>query len=344
MKRICATLAGAGYEVILVGRRFSHSPTLHAESYTQRRLLCRFSRGKIAYFEFNLRLLFFLFFRKADAICAIDLDTIVPCYVVSQLKGILRVYDAHELFSEMKEVVTRPAIRRFWLSVEKRFVPAFRYGYTVSESIAVEFKKRYDVDYEVVRNVPQNEELLHLPVEKIIIYQGAINEARGFEYLVPAMAKVDAPLYIYGFGNFEKALYDLIEKHHLQHKVFVKPPESPEVLKILTQKANIGINLVEHTGLNQYYSLANKFFDYIQSGTPQVTMRYPEYENINNEYEVAVLIDELSVSAVTNAINALLHDKSLYEKLRQNCLKARLVYNWQREEKKIVAFYKKLLQ
>ncbi|HEX5024295.1 MAG TPA: glycosyltransferase [Agriterribacter sp.] len=345
MKRICSTLAGTGYEIVLVGRRLSDSTPLHQENYTQHRLICRFNRGKMRYIEFNIRLLVFLLFRKADAICAIDLDTIVPCYVISSLKRIPRVYDAHELFSEMKEVVTRPAIRNIWLSVEKKFVPVFRHGYTVSESIAAEFYKRYGVYYEVIRNVPRNDgEVLRLNREKTIIYQGAINEARGFEYLIPAMAFVDAPLYIYGFGNFEKELYRLIEEHHMEHKVFVKPPQSPEVLKILTQQAYIGINLVEPTGLNQYYSLANKFFDYIQSGIPQVTMRYPEYENINNDYEVAVLIDELSVSAVAEAINALLQDKLLYEKLQHNCLVARSTYNWQHEGNKLIAFYKKLLQ
>jgi hypothetical protein len=39
--------------------------------------------------------------------------------------------------------------------------------------------------------------------------------------------------------------------------------------------------------------LANKFFDYIQAGIPQVTMNFPEYAAINREYEVAVLIDDL---------------------------------------------------
>ena len=58
-----------------------------------------------------------------------------------------RVYDAHELFTEMKEVITRPSIKKAWLNIEEFAVPKFKNGYTVSYSIADEFKKRYGVDY-----------------------------------------------------------------------------------------------------------------------------------------------------------------------------------------------------
>jgi hypothetical protein len=73
---------------------------------------------------------------------------------VSRLKKIKRIYDAHELFTELKEVVTREPVRRTWTRIEKKAVPAFPYGYTVSESIANEFHRRYGVNYETIRNLP----------------------------------------------------------------------------------------------------------------------------------------------------------------------------------------------
>ena len=89
-----------------------------------------------------------------DAICAIDLDTILPCLRISKLKRIPRIYDAHELFTEMKEVITRPQFKKYGQELKKRAVPKFKYGYTVSESIAEEFKRRYKVNYKTIRNLP----------------------------------------------------------------------------------------------------------------------------------------------------------------------------------------------
>src|ERR1700761_5370924 len=119
MIRICRSLAANGYSVVLVGRRVGGSPVLNPEPFEQKRLRCLFRKGKAFYLEYNLRLLIFLWFRRMDGICAIDLDTILPCLWVSRRKRIPRIYDAHELFSEMKEVISRPGIKRVWDRVER---------------------------------------------------------------------------------------------------------------------------------------------------------------------------------------------------------------------------------
>src|SRR5689334_22446393 len=152
MIRICNSLASAGYHVSLIGRRQRTSVPLSSEKYQQERLRCFFEKGKAFYIEYNLRLLFYLFFRKADLICAIDLDTILPCYFVSKLKRIERVYDAHELFCEMKEIVSRPSIYKIWKKIERFTVPKFRHGYAVNQILSDEFQKMYGNDYDVIRN------------------------------------------------------------------------------------------------------------------------------------------------------------------------------------------------
>ena len=154
MKRICTSLSSAGYNVKLVGRQLGSSVTLNDEPYKQARLGCFFTKGKAMYLEFNLRLLFYLLFTKSDCFCAIDLDTILPCYIASKVRNAKRVYDAHELFTEQKEIVTRPAIQKLWLKVEKFAVPRFALGYTVNHFIKEEFYNRYKVKYEVVKNMP----------------------------------------------------------------------------------------------------------------------------------------------------------------------------------------------
>jgi glycosyltransferase involved in cell wall biosynthesis len=135
---------------------------------------------------------------------------------------------------------------------------------------------------------------------------------------------------------------ELIQSNNLQDKVLLKGKLLPEELEQATDEAYIGINLVENTGFNQYYSLANKFFDYIHHAIPQVTMNFPEYKNINAQYEVAVLIDDLQIETITVAINTLLNDEVLYKRLQQNCTMARKELNWQHEEKKLIKFYNEI--
>src|SRR5689334_7254172 len=97
MIRICTSLSNAGYTVILVGRKMKNSIPLSQQPFKQKRLFCFFEKGKLFYAEYNIRLFFYLLFKKMDGICAIDLDTILPCYFISVIKKITRIYDAHEL-------------------------------------------------------------------------------------------------------------------------------------------------------------------------------------------------------------------------------------------------------
>lgn len=343
MKRICRSLSAAGYKVVLVGRQTRKSVPLHTEPYHQQRLYCYFTRGKLQYIEFNLKLLGFLLFRKMDAICAIDLDTIMPCYWISVIKRIVRIYDAHELFCEMQEIVRRPAIYKFWKMVERKYVPRFKRGYTVNQPIAEEFNKMYAVNYEVIRNVTVLKNTNdHSPARRdsYILYQGSVNEGRSFDTLIPAMQYVDMPLWICGDGNYMEQARELTRRYQLENKIIFKGTVLPEELSDITAEASIGITLFEKQGLSNYFSLANRFFDYIHAGVPQLCVDYPVYRQMNNEYEVACLIEDLSAENIAATINHMLATPELWQKLHQNCFKAREMYNWQEEEKKLLSFYK----
>lgn len=344
MIRICRSLANAGYEVTLVGRKTSASLPTTSQPFLQKRLRCLFRNGKLFYAEYNIRLFFFLLFYKMDIICAIDLDSILPCYIVSVLRKKKRVYDAHELFCEMKEIATRPFIYKCWKWIERKTVPAFKYGYTVNKPIADEFKNMYGVHYEVVCNMPVNQNL-PVPVkkEKYILYQGAVNEGRSFETLIPAMKLVDAPLVICGDGNFMDQAKALVTQHGLSKKVIFKGKILPDALKEVTQQAWAGVTLFDADGKSNYFSLANRFFDYIQAGIPQLCVDYPVYRQINNLHHIAVLTTDLSPEHLAKLLNGLLNDSVLYQQLQNNCLKARNILNWQEEEKKLLAFYKQLM-
>jgi glycosyltransferase involved in cell wall biosynthesis len=344
MIRICRSLA-PHYKVTLVGRKLKGSLPLQSQPFLQKRLGCFFSKGKMFYLEYNLRLFFFLLFKKTDLVCAIDLDTILPVYYVSKIKKLKRVYDAHELFCEMKEVVSRPRIYKAWKRIERSTVPKFNLGYTVNRAIADEFKKMFGVNYAVIQNCPVLEPLsIPKKKEKIILYQGAVNEGRSFETLIPAFRQIDASLIIAGSGNFLKQSQELVRSCQLEDKIFFTGQLLPRELTEFTLRARRGITLFENTGLSNYYSLANRFFDYIHAGLPQLCVDYPCYREINEKFDVAILITDLSPQNIADNINRLLNDGELYARLQQNCLKARNELNWQQEEIKLLSFYRSVFQ
>jgi glycosyltransferase involved in cell wall biosynthesis len=345
MQRICGSLTSAGYEVWLIGRNIKGCSDLSKQPYGQVRLNCWMTKGPFFYLEFNIRLLFYLLFKKCDLICAIDLDTILACYLASAAKGCHRVYDAHEYFTEQKEIATRSQIKRIWLAIERLTVPKFKWGYTVNQWIADTFKLKYGVSYGIIRNLP-----LYIPYtgqpakDPFIIYQGAVNEGRCFEQLIPAMKEVTIPLKIYGTGNFIKQTKSIIYNNSLAYKVELFDPISPSILRIISGQAKIGITLFDDLGLNQVHSLANRFFDYIMAGIPQLCIDFPEYRVINQQWEVAYLISDPNPKTIAAALNKLLDDPVLYNKLRLNCLEARNHLNWNLEEKSLITFYQNIFQ
>lgn len=343
MQRICNSLAKDDFEVLLVGRSLKDSLPLKKTNFHQKRLKCFFNKGLVFYVEYNFRLFFFLLFQKVDLICAIDLDTILPCYFVSVFRNKKRVYDAHELFTEQKEIITRPFIHSIWLMIEKFAVPKFRYGYTVNQFIQNEFKKKYSVDYEVIRNLPVTTQLNNSSSSKnFIIYQGAVNEGRCFETLIPAMKKMERKLIICGRGNFFEQTKKLVEENNVADKVELRGYVSPDELSQLTPQAKLGLTLFESTGLNQYQSLSNRFFDYVMAGVPQICVDFPEYKKINDEFGIALMVENTESDTLAAAMNNLLNDAVVYERLKQNCLQAREILNWENEETKLKTFWKNI--
>lgn len=342
MIRICTTLSEAGYDVTIIGFRKKKSPALAKRPYKQIRLPIIVEKSKLMYADFWCKLFCYLLFLKADVFCAIDLDTILPVYYASRLRGKKRAYDAHELFTELKEVTDKPISLKIWSWIEGKTIPKFP-GYTVGDGCAKYFKEKYGVEYAVVRSATILKPITIPPKkEKYILYQGAVNVGRCFEELIPAMQYVDAPLIICGEGNFFEETKALVKQYALETKVTFKGYVPPDELRKYTINAWVGITLFEPNSKSNQNSLANRFFDYMHSGIPQLCVNYYEYKRINKEFEIAALIDNIEPQSIAAALNKLLINEPYHKHLQDNCLKAREKYCWQEEAKTLLHFYHQL--
>ena len=341
LQKVSGALVDMGAAVLLVGRKLPSGVDLSERRFQQKRVSCFFNQGVLFYLEINLRFFLLLLKRNFDVVCANDPDTLLAATLASYVKSFEFIYDAHEYFTEVPELEGARWKKYIWAKVEAWGIARASKCYTVNESLVEILSTKYQKDFSLIRNVPYLEKS-NIPQgkEKIIIYQGALNKGRGLTSLIRAMQEIDAKLYIAGKGDLQDALLVMVEKMGLGRKVIFLGNLLPEDLKIKSREAMIGVNLLEKSSLNYYYSLANKFFDYMHAGIPSINMAFPEYELINKQFEVSVLISSLDEKVIAKAIQNLLSNETFYEQLKLNCQKAAQSYNWQNESAKLKDIYK----
>ncbi|MEO0895773.1 MAG: glycosyltransferase [Bacteroidota bacterium] len=295
--RIATSLTDQGFEVHVVGRILPHSLPLSERPYQTHRLRLLFTKGKWFYLFYNLRLFFFFLFRKVDVINACDLDTLLAGYLASTLKGIPLVYDSHEYFTEVPELVHRPTTQQIWLRLERWIFPKLKHAYTVNSSIADIYTNTYGVKVEVIRNLPfarqKNHPSSSLQGFPIIIYQGALNVGRGIDLMIEAMQHLENyTLWIVGRGDVEEELKKKVKDSGLEERVIFKGFVPLEQLYTLTSQASLGLSLEENLGKNYYYASPNKVYDYIQARIPVLVSNLPEMRKTVEEWGVGEVLTE----------------------------------------------------
>lgn len=347
MHRICSSLAKRKYLVTLIGREKPDSRAIPRYRFKTDRLLCRWSKGIRFYVEYNYKLFKYLQKSDYDVVNANDLDTIIACRLSAWIKKKEFVFDAHEIFSLVPELRFRPLRRMIWKGIALMFLKDSKTNYTVNESLKKELEKNYKIEFSVVPNYPKkNIEIKsrtpHTPIR--LLYQGMLNKGRGLRPLITAVSNMEnCVLYIAGSGVMYDELSRLIDKLDVADRVKLFGFLQPNRLKELTNICDIGINLLDPNSKSYYFSSANKFFDYIASGLPSINMNFPEYKNINDQYDVGLLIDTLNEKEIQQSIELLTQDTQLYNRLSENCLEAHNQLNWQTQEPNVVELYKSVL-
>jgi glycosyltransferase involved in cell wall biosynthesis len=349
MHRIALSLANAGHKVTLVGRQLSNSLQMPERPYKTKRFKLLFNKSFLFYSEYNLRLLIFLIFSKFDAFVANDLDTLAANYLASLIRRKKLIFDSHEFFTELPELEGRPIARNIWLNLEKFILPQLKYSYTVCKSIANEYKKKYGIEMAIIRNVPARRvsedttiSNLDFNNKKIILYQGVVNIGRGIEQVMEVIKNFKNVVFIViGNGDIKEKLVNKSIEKGLTDKIFFIDKVPFDQLPAYTRLADVGISLEENLGLNYYYSLPNKLFDYIQAGVPVLSTAFPEKEAIIKQYDIGITIENLEPERLTEALNTLLFDEQKRSEWKQNLIYAANELCWENEEQKLIEVYKK---
>ena len=351
--KTCMYLHERGVEVTLVGRVKSDSLPMPERPYRTVRMKLRRERGPLFYLEFQWQLWNFLNENPADILVSNDLDTLCPNYTVARKRSIPLVYDAHEIFTEVPELIHRRFKQRIWQRLEQNLLPHIKHMITVNDSIANWYGEKYGVQPVVVRNIPdkpstvirRTREDVGWPLDKkIIVLQGAgINIDRGSEELVQAMQFVQgAVLMIIGSGDVLPKLKQMVAELKLSDRIHFTGKVPPDELKALTRLGDIGVTVDKDTNINYRFSLPNKIFDYIHAGIPVLSSKLPELERIIKNYNVGVIAESHAPEMLAKDIQGMLESPQ-YELWKANTAKASQELSWYNEKRRLDIVFDEIL-
>ena len=397
--RTCRALASDGWRVTLVGRRLPHSPELAPRGYAVRRMRLFFRRSAAFYAEYNIRLFLLLLFSRADAVFSNDTDTLAACCLAARLISLFRgvvarlrlrtknheegsksqdiishssyflplYYDAHELFPDVPELQGRPRVQAVWKWIERKALPHVTQAFTVSQSVADEYRRRYGIDMTVVRNVPDRISNFEFRISNFkitqtikqssnqafstLLYQGAVNIGRGIREMIDVLQYLpDCRLVVAGDGDLLEQMKAYAAALPWHDRVAFLGRVQPDRLRSLTAQASLGLCLLEDLGLNYRYSLPNRIADFAQAGVPVLATDFPEIRHVIEEYGTGTLVEPLPAEkegdAYTQYIarlaetvrDALRHWRDMPEQeYRRRFARAADELNWQHEQKKLLA-------
>ena len=351
--KVCETICSnfPEYKITLIGRLKKESQPVNQRIYKVHRMSLRFEKGFKFYAEYNLRLFFYLLFRRRGVYFSNDLDTLLPNFLMSRLKGSRLIYDSHEYFTEVPELIGRERIRDIWLRLESYMVPKIKTMFTVNDTLAEVYSDKYHIPVHVVRNVPKlqgygatahvlnvREQFGIAPTDHLLIYQGAVNKDRGLEELIQAFTFLPATyqLLIVGSGDVHQQLLEKTLELEL-HRVHFAGQIPFSELAAYTIQADLGVSLEKSTNLNYRFALPNKVFDYLASGVPILVSPLTELCAIIDKHDVGKLLPSHEPKDIAETIEAIFANQNQLAIWKENTLKAREEYCWENEEQKLVA-------
>jgi len=335
--RVCTSLQNFGFDVTLTGRKLSNSPKI-VRSYKTKRFRLLFNKGMLFYACLNARLFWYYIFHRCDIILSNDLDTLGAAGFANIFKRKKLVYDSHELFTEVPELQNQNFKKKVWLKIEKTFIKKANKSYTVCQPIADHYNKLYDINMQVIRNLPLSQEFNdnYKKRKNILIYQGALNKERGIDIMIDAMQYItDYKLIIAGKGDLEKELKEQTNILNLKEKVIFTGNLEFNKLQELTKTAKIGFSLEQGKSLNYKYALPNKVFDYIQCGVPVICSDLPEMSKIVHDYKVGLSVNCKTGKELAKNVNELVSNTDKLSVYHQNCIKAAMQLCWEKEVEKL---------
>ncbi len=337
MLRTCSSLSQRGWRVLFLGRTSKDSIAINVSEFECKRVKCHFNSGAFFYGEILIRFVNVLRKISFRRILCADIDTIgVLRFIKTRDK---RVYfDAHELFTEVPELKGQWLKQKIWLSWARWHMTRVDVAWTVGSSLSKILSERYNRSFAVIHNVPWSVKMNQKTTSDSrilsLVYIGVLNPNRGLDLLIAVVRRLShIRLTIIGGGVEETYLQTLSQECN---RIKIVGQVAPEAIYAYLNKSDVGINLLDGTSLNYFYSLANKVFDYFQAGLPVLCMSFPEYIRLADDFDCMYFVDEYSERSIEAALLLIDKHDPQWQKKTREALRARAHFTWEKEAEKLL--------
>ncbi|WP_130860479.1 glycosyltransferase [Gracilibacillus phocaeensis] len=284
-----------------------------------------------------------------DIYHANDLNTLPQAYISSKLRFKKRklVYDSHEVQTSRTGYDSKAYNKSelFFINkidtmiVENHTRAKYNeelYGFYPNVVYNYPFKQKNKLK----KNISFRDMLDISPDEKILLYQGGIQEGRGLDKLIQAVPLFnEGILVLIGDGRIKPELEKTVNKMELQHKVKFLSKVPVEDLPAYTKNGYLGFQVLNNINYNHYSASSNKLFEYIMSNVPVIACSFPEIQKVVEGERVGVCVDSHDYKSIATGVNHLLENPEIREEMAENCNKAKEKYNWEEEKKNFLAVY-----
>lgn len=268
-------------------------------------------------------------------------------------KGKKVIYDSHE--DVPRQVLDKAYIPSLFRKPLSALIERYEDGVirqlsgvvTVTPTLEERFLKS-TANVVQVRNFPkiqefENKSTTTVAKENAVCYVGAISKVRGVLGMVGAMQFLKGTTLLLG-GKFES---EELRKQAISNKGWKNVKElgflSREEVKNTLKKSIAGLVVLEPTK-SYVDSIPVKMFEYMIAGIPVIASDFPYWRSLIDKVDCALFVDPNKPNEIARAIQKLVSDRQLASKMGHSGQRAVIAeFNWSIEEKKLIAFYQKLM-
>ena len=282
---------------------------------------------------------------RPDVVHAHDLDTLPVGLLISRLRRIPLVFDAHERYAEMIALDVPAPISRAVQRFEDRLVPRADLVITINDIMAEGLRKHSRDEVLVIMNVielpPLSMMRVHGQGDPIVLFNPVTFEPmRYLEESMEAASKMEGCiLRIAGSGRLREAVERAALSHpnveYLGHLPFTKLLEE-------YSKADVVLILADPANENYRTGIANKMGEGMAFGLPILASRGTLTGDIVEENGCGLTFD-WSEEAFRASVERLKDHGLRAEMGRKGRAAAEREYNWERMEQRLLKAYDRLL-
>lgn len=207
--------------------------------------------------------------------------------------------------------------------------------------------------FEIITNAPKledfydrsnNQQRYYNSLKPRVCYTGGLTVERGITHIVKAAHKAGVTLSlagIYAPTGYREQLEKMSEYLCVDYRGYLNHDELLELYK----ESHVGLSTLLRVGqYNTEDNLPVKVYEYMSMGLPVILTRYSYSEKIMEKYNFGILVDPENIDEISNAIGYLINNPNKAKEMGENGRRViREELNWRVEEKKLIKFYKDIV-